>query len=108
MARHEVIELIDDLDGSQAEETVLFSIDGTDYAIELSTYNAAALRTDLAPYRRAGRVLSGNGYRGAQGVGEPARIRRWARANGHQVSGRGRIHADVIAAYAAAGGRNKA
>lgn len=29
----------------------------------------------------------------------PAQVRAWARANGHQVGTRGRIHADVIAAY---------
>jgi hypothetical protein len=45
-----VIQLIDDLDGSHADETVTFSVDGKAYEIELSKKNALALRKALAPY----------------------------------------------------------
>ena len=36
---------IDDLDGSEAEGTVLFGLDGTQYEIDLSTGHAKELRT---------------------------------------------------------------
>jgi hypothetical protein len=41
--------LIDDLDGSEAEGTVLFGLDGTQYEIDLSTGHAKELRAALAP-----------------------------------------------------------
>ena len=34
---------------------------------------------------------------------DPTSVRRWAKANGHDVRDRGRVPADVIAAYVAAG-----
>jgi hypothetical protein len=42
--------LIDDLDGGEAEETVRFGLDGTEYEIDLSAKNADALRKALAWY----------------------------------------------------------
>ena len=36
--------LIDDLDGSEASETVAFAVDGSSYEIDLSKSNAAAMR----------------------------------------------------------------
>jgi hypothetical protein len=51
--------LIDDLDGSEAEGTVLFGLDGVHYEIDLSTDNAKALRTALARYTDAGRKVTG-------------------------------------------------
>ncbi len=52
----EVIEkLIDDLDGSEATETVTFGLDGTTYEIDLNKKNAAALREALEPYVKAAR-----------------------------------------------------
>ena len=51
-----ITQLIDDIDGGKAEETVLFAIDGTNYEIDLSRRNAARLRDLLngyTPYARA-------------------------------------------------------
>ena len=47
--------LIDDLDGTDADETVTFRIGDGDYEVELSARNAAELRTALEPYRAVGR-----------------------------------------------------
>ena len=47
---------VDDLDGSDAEGTVRFGLDGTNYEIDLSAVHAGELRSVLAPYARAGRM----------------------------------------------------
>ena len=46
---------IDDLDGTQAEGTVRFALDGAHYEIDLNTVHAKELRTTLARYTEAGR-----------------------------------------------------
>jgi Lsr2 len=104
--------LIDDLDGSEAESTVLFGLDGTQYEIDLNTEHAEELRTTVARYTGAGRKLAGTarraGYSGrrapADGVSNTA-VRAWAQAHGLAVKKRGRIPADVIAQFQAAGGK---
>jgi len=47
--------LIDDLDGSEAEGTVRFGLDGSEYEIDLNAGHARALRDALARYVRAAR-----------------------------------------------------
>lgn len=104
MAQKVHIVLVDDLDGGDADETLDFSIDGTDYEIDLSTRNAAALREALAPFVQAGRKLGKrkNGKKRVTNGGVDATaVREWARANGIAVSERGRVSADVIAQYEA-------
>ena len=44
------VSLIDDLDGSEANETVTYSLDGQEYEIDLSKKNAAKFRETLEPY----------------------------------------------------------
>jgi len=114
MAQKVHIVLEDDLDGSEATETVSFALDGTSYEIDLNDDNAAKLRDALAGYvgharkvsggaRRSGGGGGGGGRRGASNGGTSAReIREWARANGHEVPDRGRIPAEVRSAYEAA------
>ena len=104
--------LIDDLDGSAIEGdggTVAFSIDGANYEIDLSEENAAALRDVFEKYVTAGRRVRRDGNAGAsspaRGKSDPDRlkaIREWAAENGHEVSPRGRISAQVVEAYDAA------
>ena len=105
MAQRVNVVLIDDLDGSEATETVRFGLDGTNYAVDLSEAHANELRDLLAPYIGVGRKLSGQ-RRMARKVasGEPnaADVRAWARENGYDVSDRGRVPADVLQAFAAA------
>lgn len=117
MAQKVNVVLVDDLDGSEADETVSFTLDGSSYEIDLNRSNAAALRDALAPWvgaaRRAGRASSApasrrssrSGSRPAAAGSDRERvqaIRQWARTNGHNVSERGRLSADVLAAYEAA------
>jgi Lsr2 len=102
---------IDDLDGSEAEGTVLFGLDGTQYEIDLSTTHAKELRTALARYIEAGRRITGTSRRAGQagrkalasGVSNTG-VRAWAKTQGIEVKERGRVPADVIAQYQAASG----
>ncbi|MXG89806.1 histone-like nucleoid-structuring protein Lsr2 [Nocardioides flavescens] len=109
MAQKVHIVLEDDLDGSEATETVSFGLDGTNYEIDLNDENATALREALATYVGHARKVSG-ARRGGGGArrtpsasssdGPSAKeIREWARENGHEVPERGRIPADVREAY---------
>ena len=50
MAQHQTVVLVDDLDGTAAEQTVVFSVDGQQYEIDLSRHNLQRLRDILAPY----------------------------------------------------------
>jgi DNA-binding LytR/AlgR family response regulator len=59
--------LIDDLDGSQADGTVRFALDGTEYQIDLNAEHAAALREALARYVSAARRAGGGARRPARG-----------------------------------------
>lgn len=109
MAREEIITLVDDLDGTAADETVEFGLDGWAYEIDLNSENAKVLRSALVDFvgsaRRVGKVKTGNVTPIRRGG--PARvdreqtraIREWASANGFEVSARGRIPAKVVEAY---------
>ena len=55
MAKRVEVTLVDDVDGSEADETVQLTVDGTAVEIDLSTVNAGRLRDVLAPYLEAGR-----------------------------------------------------
>lgn len=105
MAQRVNVVLVDDLDGSEAAETVSFGLDGTEYEIDLSKEHAAALREALERFVKAGR-RAGARRRKVQrnGAGGPSasEIRRWARENGWDVPERGRVSAEVREAYAAA------
>lgn len=52
--------LLDDIDGSPADETVEFAIDGANFEIDLSKRNALALRQMLARYIKSARRVSGS------------------------------------------------
>lgn len=108
MAQKVQVVLVDDLDGGEAAETVSFGLDGVTYEIDLSDRNASSLRDAFAPWvgharRVGGRSTSGRRRSGARLSGsrssDTATIREWARANGQTVSDRGRISADLRAAY---------
>lgn len=114
MARRIVHQLVDDLDGTQLDvgdgETVLFSLDGVAYEIDLTDENAAALREAFARYVDAARPISRSARTGAgstagarkrrrSGQQDYTAIRAWAKDNGFQVSERGRVPANVLEAY---------
>ncbi len=105
MAQRVNIVLVDDIDQSDAVETVTFGLDGKEYTIDLNTKNARKLRDALAPYVAHGRSVSNRGGRrgAAKSSGAaPSEIRAWARDNGMDVPERGRVSAAVREAYAAA------
>ena len=108
MAQKVQVILVDDLDGGEAEESVSFSLDGVNYEIDLSSANAEALREAIAPWVGHARRISGRATRGRAATGGRSRaaakadlgdVRAWARENGYQVSDRGRVSAEVMAAY---------
>lgn len=111
MAKQTTVTLIDDLDGSEADEQVEFAVDGKSYEIDLSTQNSEKLRELLAPYIAAAR-RTGARRSAAAGASPAARpvsdrqqnqaIREWAVAQGMKISERGRIPSNVLDAYRAA------
>jgi hypothetical protein len=101
MAQKVTVTMTDDIEGTKADETVAFRIDGASYEIDLSKKNAAALRRVFTPYTEHARRAP----RGAR-TGRPARsrqrssdVRAWAKSQGIQVSERGRIPASVVSQY---------
>ncbi|MFI5783285.1 Lsr2 family protein [Nocardia sp. NPDC051570] len=105
MARKVVVELVDDFDGtSPAEETVSFALDGVEYEIDLSVLNAGKLRETFEQWTEHGRKVGRSSRSKAPArpttkSEKTAEIRVWARKNGFSVSARGRIQANVVAAY---------
>lgn len=109
MAQKTIIKLIDDIDGSEADESVTFGLDGVEYEIDLTSERAQELRDGLQqwveharriPSTRRGRR---SGSTKVTQVGASANtIREWAKANGYEVSERGRISADIREAFNAA------
>ena len=93
---------IDDLDGSTAEGTVYFGLDGTDYEIDLNARHAQALRDELARYVRAARRPARGGRRASPSGVDRTEVRQWARAQGIEVKSRGRVPAELVAQFKAA------
>jgi hypothetical protein len=105
MARRTQIVLEDDLSGGPADETISFALDGNAYEIDLSTDNAAELRTAFQCYIDAGRRVARQSTDAtkARTSGTDARsIRDWARAQGIPVPARGRLPSSVLHAFHAA------
>lgn len=113
MAQRTTVQLIDDIDGSMATETVLFGLDGQQYEIDLNEVHAEDLREVLAPFVSVARKASGSTgrrrtaapaapkQRGSSDI-DPKAVRAWAEANGLKVSLRGRIGADLLEQYKSA------
>ena len=116
MAQRTVVQLTDDLDGKPIPggrgETIRFSLDRTDYEIDLTDKNAKALREAFATYVSAARRTAGTrsgsrGRNGRAGAGaardyDPKAVRVWAESQGIEVSQRGRVPADLVAKFQAA------
>jgi hypothetical protein len=110
MATKTQVVLIDDLTGDPADTTVTFALDKTEYEIDLSDANAAVLRESLARYVSAARKVPSFGGRRAAPPAkpaysgyDPAAVRAWAAGQGLTVSPRGRVKADIVEQYRAAG-----
>lgn len=109
MAAKTLIQLIDDMDGGEAELTISFGYEGKTYEIDLSQKNADKLHKAINPFVANARRVGGRNPRavapapsGRNSSERLGQIREWARANGHQVSDRGRISGDIMAAFEAA------
>jgi hypothetical protein len=106
MAQKVQVLLVDDLDGSEATETVAFGLDGAAYEIDLSSGNAGKLRKELAHYvehaRKASAPARRRRARTGPGRERSAQIRQWAKQRGYKVNERGRIPANIVAEYEAA------
>jgi hypothetical protein len=111
MAQRLITVITDDIEGTEAKdgETILFSIDGTAYEIDLNKKNAKKMREAFQFYvdhgRKKGksestvqkaRAASNRDY-------DPKAVRAWAQANNVTVPDRGRIPADVVEKFKAAG-----
>jgi hypothetical protein len=115
MAQKTIVTLVDDLTGEEAEKisTVEFALDGVTYELDLTDENSTKLHDTLSQYAKAGRkigrqprssprpgrVIKSTG--GAAGYNRETlkSIREWAKKNGHNVSDRGRLPADVVQAW---------
>ena len=111
MAQKTVVLLIDDLNGEPADTTVRFGLDSREYELDLTEANAQELRDAFARYIPAARKTA-TGRRASRAVEKPAHafqgfdpaaVRAWAAGNGYTVSARGRIKAEVLEAFRAAG-----
>lgn len=121
MAQKVHIELVDDIDGSTADETIRFGLDGSIYEIDLSTTNADSLRKGLDDYVKAARKVSGKAAIKVKATADKAtdratgspigerrmraenrQVRDWARTNGVECPERGRIPNEVREAFEAA------
>ncbi len=108
MAKRTVILLEDDIGGSEANETLSFALDGTEYEIDLNNEHANELRQTLERFTTAARKTAGRSIRPAarksssQGAPNAKAVRLWAIENGLQVNTRGRIQSDIVEKFEAA------
>ena len=105
MSSKVIVLLEDDLDGTKADETVEFGIDGAVYTIDLSDSNAKKLRGALDGYVSKARKVSGRrstSRKASSGVDLRA-VRAWAASNGIELATRGRVSSSVLDQYRAAG-----
>lgn len=101
MARQEIVQFVDDLDGSDAIGTIEFGIDGKLHEIDLSEANRDKLLDVLAPFIDAARKAQSMPKRTTKGVAQKTSTevqdaRAWLQANGYPVKDKGRIHADLM------------
>lgn len=131
MAQRVLVRLIDDIDDSEASQTVSFALDGASYEVDLNDDHADELRAALDKFVQAGRRISGKprpvsgkasagkasspkGFAGgtapssgkvAAGKPDNNAIRTWARENGYTLGDKGRIAASIVQAYEEAHGK---
>lgn len=109
MAQRVQILYTDDIDGSDAEGSVTFGLDGATYEIDLSGTNATKLRESLAPYVAHARKVSAAAKTKDRSTAakrtdgpSPGEVREWAAKQGIEVSNRGRIPNDLMVKFQAA------
>ena len=116
MAQKTIVQFTDDLDGSEASQTVEFAYQGKAYKLDLNDKNAAELEEALAPYIAAAQQAGGAAGRDGRGKGrqsaprqrsgegrdyDPKAVREWAQSQGLEVPARGRIPGKVLEQFRA-------
>lgn len=114
MAQKTQVILTDDVDGSEATQTIAFAYQGVNYEIDLNDDHAAAIEESFHDWIQAARKVTGRGT-SAKSASTPRpatsrstsgrdvnAVRAWLRENGHEVSDRGRIAQTMLDAYDAA------
>jgi hypothetical protein len=110
MAQRITTLFIDDIDGGEAEGTVRFALDGTEYEIDLNAQHTEELRSALGQYVTHARKVAGarkgtaRSSRRASSADTVA-VRAWAREQGMAIKERGRVPATVLQQYHAATGQ---
>lgn len=111
MAKKTIEIITSDLSGEELErgqgETIIFSVGGADYSVDLTDAEAKDFHAAFDKYVKVATKRSSAGRggprKGTSGSGrsseELAHIRTWANENGHQVSERGRIKAEILEAF---------
>lgn len=102
--------LIDDIDGSHADTTIRFGLNGAEYEIDLNATHAEELRKAVGQYLEVGRRANGNARRASQGTArrstggglKSSEIRDWAKSQGMDVKERGRIPSELVVKFRAA------
>ena len=124
MAERVIRQIIDDLDHTEIAEgqgeRIEFGFRGVAYQLDLSKANVAKLEKALAPYIEAAATAESEGAaprpakktprsrkankrtRRRPAKAQLSDIRAWANDDGYSVSPRGRIPADVVAAFESA------
>ncbi len=120
MAERVIHELVDDIDGGQAHETIYFAMEGKAYRIDLNKANAKKFRAAMAPYTDVATIDKSrttparrsktNGAAPKIASAESAKLREWARGRsqeeiraaarklGVEVADRGRLSDIAISA----------
>lgn len=100
MAMKTIVFLQDDVDGGEADRTVTFSLDGTNFEIELSQANIERLTTAMQPFiDKARRTKGAKSVSSTKSGVDTAQVRMWAREQGLPISDRGRVPAEILDAY---------
>lgn len=105
MAQKVSVTLVSDLTGGEADETVSFALDGKSYEFDATSKEADKFRGLFQDYISVARKVSGSraSTRKSSGSGrskeELHEMREWLRANGHDVSDRGRISQELQDLY---------
>lgn len=103
MAKRQVIEVIDDIDGEVLAEyeTVRFSLEGRTYEFDTSPAHATEFRKGLQKYLDVSRPVTRTAHRlvTTQNRDQTRAIRNWANSKGYKVSDRGRIPLHIQQAF---------
>jgi hypothetical protein len=107
-----LVKKVDDIDGSDAVDTIRLGLDGKEVDIDLNEDRVNEVRAFLDPYMRAGQPVKASGRarrstpKQVRSKEETLAIRQWGRSNGFTVSDSGALKKDLLDAYEAANGNS--